>query len=1036
VKNTLPPWLITSNNLCVLVLLIGLSCSKNEAPPLPPTEMARINGLLSEAEESYVEAAYDSALVKVENTIANYQTSSSVFSPLLLKLYKLKGDCLLQTEQPDQALALVDSLLELGPPKGKDVIEGSIALANIKAKALDAMGLDLKARMLYDSILMAVAGKEAPLELAWTYEGLGNHHGNNGNLKITDACYEKAFEIRNKYASQDSLQLFRSYYSFGQLLMAQGSFTTAIEQLEKSLAILEAHRGNRIQRASIYWTLASAYKGSLDFARAESYLDQALIDLLSLRAPNHRDIVTLYTTYGDLYNDLKEYDKALSYYDKAMPLLKKQFVSDEISLGMIYHNAGLSYANLSAFDQAETYFKNAVRIFETYNDTELSAQKYLFSAHNKLALLEYFRGNYAGTIKSYLNQIKALEDFYGINSPELLEPLNNLGVTYDEMKQYEQAIKQYSRELDIVGVKPGTASPFENMVFPLSAQYALWNRAESHFSHYIANEKEDFLNKAVTDYQLSVDFLDHMRLAAWEEGSKENFAKENKVVYERSIRINTFLQSEKTDSVILQRAYAAFEKSRSLLLLENFRKNKVSTFANISSETQEKEASLKTTFETVENDLFLELSKAKPDSKKLADLKKRRFQQKELLDNFLADLAKDAPNYYRFKYNIEPLPLTVLQAELRKQNAGLLEYFVHQEGTYALVVLPDSFYIHFLNVKSDLRADVQALRESIYEHWVDPEKSRSEYRPNAERFIKSASNLYQVLIDPIKSLLPEKLIIVPDDILNNLPFEVLLSTVPEDPEAYYDHAYLINDHQISYAYSATTLLEMQNKTRGSTNIPWLGMAPSFSNQAITSVDTSLHTLQQGLQPLKYTSQSITDIAGLLKGKTLLGEKADKRSFLKLAEGARIIHLAGHAEANDVNGELSWVAFTDSFQDGNEVILFAKELYQLDLNAEMVVLSACQSGIGEYQTGEGMISLGRAFSYAGAKSIIHTLWNVEDKASQELNLLFYQNLKKGWGKAKALRQAKLSFIREAGVEGKFDPYFWAGFLAVGDMSPVF
>lgn len=1036
-KKSLSLFSFTSLGLFILLSGIVFGCENDPQLKLSPDKSALVQKLYMEAQDLHAKAAFDSALVKTEMALKQYHSESAIVSPLLLQVYKFKGDCLLQLRQPDKVISLVDSLHFLGKNKLRNFTDEAIGLANLYARALDEMGYSRKAKLVYDSILMAFDASILPLELAWTYEGLGSYFGRNNELDLTKEYYEKAAEIRREYASKDSLQLFKTFYAQGQILIAQGDYQRAVDQLEKSLNVLENHNGSIVQRSNIYWTLGLAYQGLLDYSRAEAYLLRAMEYLNSVRAPDHPDVIILYSALGGLFNKMNDFQKALSYFEKTIPLINNRFVADDISLGILYHNAGLSYANLGKFDHAEEYFKNAVSIFEKHQDVDLETQKFLFNTHSKLALLEYYRGNYEGTVSSYWDQITALENFYGKESPELVEALNNLGITYDEMKEYDKAIELYSRQLDILGVKTDKLTPFENMIFPISAQYALWNRAEAYFSWFTSTEDEIYLQKALKDYELSVDFLDHMRLGYWEEGSKENFAKENKVVYERVIRLNTYLQSDITEPIVDEKTFSAFEKSRSLLILENFRKNKVTELGNVTPEIQEKEEMLKKAAEAVDNRLFLELSKAHPNVKEVNNLRKERFQKMGILNTFLARLAKEAPNYYKLKYNVEPFPLATLQKELGRQDAALLEYFIINEGSYVLVVLPDSIYIHFLGFELDLQPDIQNLRESIYGHWLNPRNSKSVYRQNAEVFVQSASKLYETLIQPVDSLLPERLIIVQDDVLGNLPFEVLLTEMPAAPEAFYDHPYLIMDHQISYAYSATTLLEMMaKKHQKKAGISWLGMAPAFSKKPISDVDTSLHTIRKGLEPLKYTETSIKEINGLLKGEIFLGKQASKRTFLEFAKNSKLIHLAGHAEANDENGELSWIAFADNYQKAEDIVLFVKELYQLRLNADMVVLSTCQSGIGEFQTGEGVISLGRAFSYAGAKSIIHTLWNVGDEASQQLNLLFYKNLMKGWSKDKALRQAKLTFIKEKGVEGKFDPFFWAGFVALGDMSAIF
>ena len=146
----------------------------------------------------------------------------------------------------------------------------------------------------------------------------------------------------------------------------------------------------------------------------------------------------------------------------------------------------------------------------------------------------------------------------------------------------------------------------------------------------------------------------------------------------------------------------------------------------------------------------------------------------------------------------------------------------------------------------------------------------------------------------------------------------------------------------------------------------------------------------------------------------------------------VIHLSTHGKADDRVGDYSFLAFTEIPDSLENEYLYVRDLYNLRLNADMVVLSACETGIGELQRGEGILSLARGFTYAGAKSIINSLWSVNDQSTKFLMERFYTYLLEGLDKDAALRQAKLDYLASG---ENADPYFWAAFVPVGDMSPV-
>ncbi|NJL75556.1 MAG: CHAT domain-containing protein [Saprospiraceae bacterium] len=173
---------------------------------------------------------------------------------------------------------------------------------------------------------------------------------------------------------------------------------------------------------------------------------------------------------------------------------------------------------------------------------------------------------------------------------------------------------------------------------------------------------------------------------------------------------------------------------------------------------------------------------------------------------------------------------------------------------------------------------------------------------------------------------------------------------------------------------------------------------------------------------------------LLGGKVIVGEKATVSAFEQQAPFYKIIHLATHGKANDEVGDYAYLAFTEVFDSLDNEKLYNRDLYHLNLNADMVVLSACETGIGELRLGEGIISLARGFSYAGAKSIITTLWSVDDETTQKLMTQFYTHLKVGMAKDAALRQAKIDFLN-TNSSLKAHPFYWATFIPIGDTQPI-
>jgi len=307
-------------------------------------------------------------------------------------------------------------------------------------------------------------------------------------------------------------------------------------------------------------------------------------------------------------------------------------------------------------------------------------------------------------------------------------------------------------------------------------------------------------------------------------------------------------------------------------------------------------------------------------------------------------------------------------------------------------------------------------------------------------FTTSANQLYQKLIEPLK--LGNKisdLIIIPDGKLAYIPFDALLTKLPDQHKIdLRSLSYLIYAYSVTYSYSATLHFDYF-KFRNQTGNNILAFAPEYGSKEIDiNINNTAYRNNEStrafLRPLPGARDEVMGLSRFQNCKALLGAEASESSFKTLATDYDILHLAMHTIINDSLPMFSKLVFStlnDTIEDG---FLNTQEIYNMKLNARLAVLSACNTGSGVMRGGEGVMSLSRAFLYAGCPSIVMTLWEVEDKVSAEIMLNFYRFLFKGYSKSEALRKAKLEHIKNADPL-KAHPYFWQGYLLVGDPSPI-
>ncbi len=408
---------------------------------------------------------------------------------------------------------------------------------------------------------------------------------------------------------------------------------------------------------------------------------------------------------------------------------------------------------------------------------------------------------------------------------------------------------------------------------------------------------------------------------------------------------------------------------------------------------------------------------------------------------FKKALEEHYPRYFELKYQGQPMGLSFTRDSLLKAGQTLLEFVRTDQSAFVFVVRRDAeVAIHQLTMDDGVTLDalVKDLRRSLTQEAVYHPYSPVRRKAAADAYTDVAFRLYQLLLKPVESLLTDTLIIIPDGVLGYVPFDVLLKEKPAQSTRFRGHAYLGSTKRISYAYSTALLWEMQKKkhsTRPESGV--LAMAP-FSHSGIDGFrdPDNPGTKDELLGPLPSSGGEALDVRGIFNGTAFLGAAATWDQLFSESGNHKIIHLSTHGKADDKVGAFAWLAFAMPEDSMAFKKVFLKDIYRLRLNADLVTLSACETGIGELQRGEGIISLARAFAYSGAKSIVTTLWSVSDAHTRELMRRFNENLQAGWSKDYALWKAKKDFLdAQPNDDNGAHPYFWAGFIPVGDMVGV-
>ncbi len=299
-------------------------------------------------------------------------------------------------------------------------------------------------------------------------------------------------------------------------------------------------------------------------------------------------------------------------------------------------------------------------------------------------------------------------------------------------------------------------------------------------------------------------------------------------------------------------------------------------------------------------------------------------------------------------------------------------------------------------------------------------------------FYDHSNRLWSALIEPVYDhVLSKRLIIIPDGVLGYFPFEILTKSSKDSEELdFKTMPYLLKEFPVSYSYSATLKYNPYFIKDRKSNDELIAFAPEYERTTENdSLSRDFHLVN-----LPNAEQEAVCIKDMWGGKVLTKEIATKSNFLKSAEKYNVLHLAMHTLINDTLPMYSKLVFSRPDSDTASNMLSTFEVYDLNLNAAMVTLSACNTGTGMLRTGEGIMSLARGFIYAGVPSIVMTLWEVQDKSGSELMIEYYKNLLDGDPKDIALQRAKLRML-DASPTAKTHPFYWSAYIITGDTQPL-
>ena len=618
-----------------------------------------------------------------------------------------------------------------------------------------------------------------------------------------------------------------------------------------------------------------------------------------------------------------------------------------------------------------------------------------------------------------------------------------MGAIFFQMEAYDSALVYFQENLasSCIGVDPKDLA--SNPLAMQDVQILPWALtslfAKGECQEKLAHSSPDSIlpsKGARETFLLCTQVIEKMRKEGYNTIEELSLLKRQFLLYEAAIRTQLEQYQVDGDQTHLLNSFIFAERSKGFLLLSSQAELRAKSLGAIPQHLVDEENRINRNFVFYKDKVRKEKAKGPgSDSLKLNKWEHIIFDLEHDKDVWEATVEAKYPDYIRQKNRSFDIHPEQVQDSLLEEGEILIEYLVGEVDLYTFVISGSGIESYSRPIPENLEALVGDLERSLSDYQFIHDSTTASYA----LYTQSAYELYQLLIAGPLAAHPEskKFLIVPDGILHHIPFEALLCEQTATNQIdFLSLPYLIKRFPIRYGYSAALMLEAKRGFNEKLEAGVLALAPSYGEDEQTPSRGKLEILRDGNVHLAGAQKEIETLSKMgLEGQFLFGPSADEATFKQLAPHYSIIHLAMHGQADLEDPVNASVRFTPSEKDSVEdQVLHAYELQALPMQADLAVLSSCESGTGQFAPGEGVMSLSRHFMASGVRSVVSSLWKVDDAASADLMEFFYEELEEGESSADALYKAKIRFLQQADSR-LAHPYYWASFLAHGDEKPA-
>jgi tetratricopeptide (TPR) repeat protein len=770
-----------SRNVFILLVFLCSSSqqvlySQNDANTTP-SDTATANRYFQQAEKFFEEAQYDSSIIYSEKANLIYE-KEKVWGKYIQCLNTIgKNYC--NKVQYDRALNYFNRSLTIGLEKCGD-------------KSLEIAQTD----HLYGIVYLSTGKYDTSLEY-----------------------FQKALMIRLAVLGEKHPDVAGSYNNIGIVYGEKGDYDKALEYQQKALAITLAVLGEKHPKIAYYYNnIGIVYNSKGDYDKALEYQQKALAITLAVLGEKHPNIAHSYFNIGDIYNQKGDYDKALEYFQKALSLRLAALGENHPKVALGYLSIGLFYYNKGDYDHALDYYQKALSIqLKTLGEKHPDAAY----SYNNIGCAYNKKGDYDKALEYHRKALSIQLEVLGEKHPDVAITYQNMGQVYFKQDNPAKALQYYQKSIVAFIQDFNKTNIYANpTLISINSDPNLLTslelKAEALQKLYIEKSKnlKDLLC-VVSTYELASNLIHKMKISYQSESSQLLLGEQAFKIYTKAISTVLHLYTLTHKDEYKEKAFTFSERSKASVLLQTLSESQAKQFAGIPSDLLEKERDLKIDLAFYEKNLFEEQSKGKKGvHSKITLWEDKLFNLKRESDALIKRFETDYPEYYDLKYKISIISPKEIQKKLLDKDDVLVEYFIGDSSIYIFTLTKQRLDVSTVKRDTLFEKQIKSMKEGL------TKKNYALYTENAYR-------LYQTLIEPIKTTITNKnLIIIPDGISGYIPFETLLTQkADKNNKDYRQLAYLIKDNQITYDYSSTLLYENVTKGKNKSGSHYIGFAP-------------------------------------------------------------------------------------------------------------------------------------------------------------------------------------------------------------------